>query len=151
KLEYWAGVIERNHDLISFGRPPPNALFDGGRQYAAGVQYGVDRRTAVAASAHSLFIDSRRRDYAELSLQRSLGRMLLNLSGAQELGRGRAYRADLLGQFGRINVQAQSFFVDGGSISGLVGANERSAHSLSVESVLRLGRMPVPVSGGLRR
>lgn len=151
KLEYWAGVIERNHDLISFGRPPPRTLFDGGWQYAAGVQYGLDRRTALGANAHSLFLDRRRRDYAELNLQRSLGRMLLNLSAAQEFGDGRAYRADLLGQFGKINVRAQSFFVDGEFTSGLVGANESSAHSLSVDSVLSLGRMPVPVSGGIRR
>ena len=70
KLEYWAGVIERNHDLISFGRPPPGTRLDGGWQYAAGVQYGLDRRTVIGANAHSLFLDARRRDYAELNVQR---------------------------------------------------------------------------------
>ena len=63
--------------------------------------------------------------------------MLLNLSAAQEFGRGRAYRADLLGKFGKFNVQAQSFFVDGGFISGLVGENERSAHSLQVDTIVK--------------
>ena len=121
KLEYWAGVIERDHDLISFGRPPPGQ--EGGWQYAAGVQYGLDRRTAIGANAHSLFLDGRRRNYAELNVQRSLASMLVNLSAAQELGRGRAYRADLLGKFGKFNVQAQSFFVDGDFTSGLVGDN----------------------------
>jgi len=101
KLEYWAGVIERNHDLISFGRPPPGSRLDDGWQYAAGVQYGFDRRTVIGANAHSLFIAGKRRDYAELNLQRSLGPMLFNLSAAQEFGRGRAYRADMLGKIGR--------------------------------------------------
>jgi len=151
KIEYWAGVIERNHDLVSFGRPPPSARFDDGWQFAAGMQYGLDRRTVFGANAHSLFIDRRRRDYAELNLQRSLGSMLVNLSAAQEIGRGRAYRADLLGQFGKLNVQAQSFFVDGGFTSGLVGENEKSAHSLTVDTLVDLGRRPLSLSGGFRR
>jgi hypothetical protein len=151
KIEYWAGVIERNHDLISFGRPPPSARLDDGWQYAAGMQYGLDRRTVIGANAHSLFIDRRRRDYAELNLQRSLGSMLFNLSAAQEFGRGRAYRLDMLGKFGNFNVQGQSFFVDGGFTSGLVSENEKSAHSLTVDTLVDLGRRPLSLSGGLRR
>ena len=151
KLEYWAGVVERYRDLISFGRPPPGGQYEGGWQYAAGVQYGLDRRTVIGANAHSLFLDRRRRDYAELNVQRSFGAMLLNFSAAQEFGRGRAYRTDLLGQFGKWNVQAQSFFVDGVFTSGLVSANEKSAHSVTVDTVLSFGRLPVPISGGFRR
>lgn len=151
KVQYWAGVIERNHDLITFGRPPPSARGDDGWQYAAGVQYGLDRRTVIGANAHSLFIDRRRRNYAELNVQRSFGPMLLNVSAAQELGRGRAYRADLLAKLGRLNVQAQSFFVDGGFTSGLVGENEKSAHSLTFDTLANLGRTPLSLSGGVRR
>ena len=151
KVAYWAGVIERNHDLISFGRPPPSYRHDRGWQYAAGVQYGLDRRTVIGANAHSLFLDSRRRDYGELSLQRSLGPMLINFSAAQEFGRGRAYRADLLGKIGKFNVQAQSFFVDGGFTSGLVNANDKSANSLTVDTQVRIGKRSMSVSGGFRR
>jgi hypothetical protein len=149
KLEYWAGVIERDHDLISFGRPPPGQ--EGGWQYAAGVQYGLDRRTAIGANAHSLLLDGRRRNYAELNVQRSLASMLVNLSAAQELGRGRAYRADLLGKFGPFNIQAQSFFADGDFTSGLVSDNERSSHNLQVDTMVKLGKWPMPISAGLRR
>jgi hypothetical protein len=105
----------------------------------------------IGANAHSLFLDNKRRDYAELSVQRSVGPMLLNFSAAQEFGRGRAYRADLLGKIGRFNVQAQSFFVDGGFTSGLVNANEKSAHSLTVDTQLRLGHRSLALSGGFRR
>jgi hypothetical protein len=151
KIEYWAGIIERNHDLISFGRPPPIARFDGGWQYAAGVQYGLDRRTVIGASAHSLFIDRRRRDYAELNLQRSIGAMLLNFTAAQEFGRGRAYSADLLAQFGKFNVQAHSLVVEGPFVSGWVDANEKGAHSVIVDTTVNLGRLPLPLAAGFSR
>lgn len=151
KLEYWAGIIQRNRDLISFSRGPPGAQQDRGWQYAAGVQYGLDRRTVVGASGHSLHIDARRRDYAEFTLQRAVGPLLLNLGAAQEFGRGRAYRADLLGRIGKINLQAESFFVDGGYTSGLVGKNESSAHRVQFDTVVRAGPTPVPLSAGYRR
>lgn len=152
KLEYWAGIVERNRDLISFGQGPPRAFPpDEGWQYAAGVQYGLDRRTVIGASGHSLFLDAKRRDYAELNVQRAIGPMLLNLSAAQEFGRGRAYLADLLGKFGGLNVRAESFFVDGGFTSGLIGENERSAHRVYVDTVVRAGRLPMPLSAGFSR
>lgn len=151
KLEYWAGVIQRNRDLINFGSDPPGGWLDRGWQYAGGLQYGLDRRTVIGASGHSLYLDLARRDYAELNLQRALGPILLNLSGAQEFGSGRAYRAELLGRLGTINIQAESFFVDGQYESGLVGANERSSHQFQVDTVVHAGRTPVPLSAGFRR
>ncbi len=113
KVEYWAGIIQRNRDLISFSRGPPGGRPDEGWQYAAGAQYGLDRRTVIGASAHSLFIDTARHDYAELNLQRALGPMLFNLSAAQDLAGGRAYRLEMLGRMHGINVQGESLFVDG--------------------------------------
>lgn len=151
RLEYWAGIIQRNRDLISFGRGPPGWHLDEGWQYAAGIQYGLDRRTVVGASGHSLFIDARRRDYAEFSLQRALGPMLLNLTAAQEFGRGQAYRADILGRIGNVRVQAESFFVDGGYTSGLVAEGESSAHRVQFDTIVRAGRTPIPLSGGFSR
>jgi hypothetical protein len=124
KLEYWAGVIRRNRDLISFHDPP--GYLDGGWQYGFGTQYGLDSRTVVGASGQSLMFQGRRRDYAELDVQRALGPMLLDLTAAQEFGAGRAYRATALGRVGKINLEAQSFFLDGGFTSGLVPVNERS-------------------------
>src|SRR5690606_18514120 len=131
--------------------PPGVIERDQHWQYAAGLQYGLDRRTVLGASGHSLFLEDRRRDYAEFNLQRAVGPMLLNFSAAQEVGRGRAYRVDMLGQFGKINVQAQSFFVDGSFTSGLVSDTELSAHSVQIDTVAKARRTPVPLSLGLRR
>jgi hypothetical protein len=150
KLEYWAGVIERNRDLITFGQPPPGSL-ERGWQYAAGVQYGLDSHTVIGASSQSLFYAGRRRDYAEFNLERALGRMLLNLTASQEFGRGRAYRIDLLGDIGPIGVQAESFFVDGGYTSVLVTPNQTGAHRVQFDSVIKAGQTPIPLSLGFRR
>ena len=149
KLEYWAGVIERNRDLISFHDPPPWG--DHGWQYAAGAQYGLDTRTVLGANGHSMVLAGRRRQYAELGLQRTLGRMVLNLTAAQEFGRGRAYRGQALGRFGRLNLEAESFFVDGRFVSGLIGEEEKAAHSFRLETFLGSGRRIFPVSAGFRR
>jgi hypothetical protein len=149
KLEYWAGIIQRNHDLISFHDPP--GYLDRGWQYGFGAQYGLDNRTVLGANGQSLFLDGKRRDYAELDVQRALGPMLLDLTAAQEFDGGRAYRATALGRIGKFNVQAESFFLDGSFTSGVVPEGERSQHSLQVETVLGSGRRSVPVSLGFKR
>lgn len=150
-FEYWAGFIQRNHDLISFGRPPPGSRLDQGWQYAAGVNYGLDRRTVIGANAHSLYYGLRRRDYLEFNLQRALGPLLFNLSAAQEFGSGRAYRLDMIGKIGEINVQGQSLLVDGNFASGLVDPRDKASHSLNFDTLLPSKRMPISLSGGLRR
>jgi len=149
KFEYWGGLIQRNHDLISFHDPP--AYLDGRWQYAFGAQYGLDNRTVVGASGHSLFLDGKRRDYAEFNVQRALGSLLLDLSAAQEFGAGRAYRASALGRIGKFNLEAESFFIDGDFESGLIGAQEKSSHRVQLETVLGSGRRVVPVAAGFRR
>ncbi|WP_305097572.1 MSCRAMM family protein [Croceibacterium aestuarii] len=149
KFEYWAGVIQRNRDLISFHDPPGRP--ETGWQYGFGAQYGLDNLTVLGANGQSLLLDGKRRQYAELDLQRTLGKMVLNLSAAQELGRGRAYRAQALGRFGKINVQAQSFFVDGGYVSGLVQEDDKSAQSFQLDTTLGKGRRVFPISAGFQR
>ncbi|MXO60507.1 carboxypeptidase regulatory-like domain-containing protein [Altererythrobacter salegens] len=149
KLEYWAGVIQRNRDLINFHDPPMRP--ETGWQYGFGTQYGLDNFTVVGANGQSLVLNGKRRQYAELDLQRTLGKMVLNLSAAQELGRGRAYRAQALGRFGKINVQAQSFFIDGGFTSGLVQEDDKAAHSFQLDTVLGRGRRVFPLSAGFQR
>jgi hypothetical protein len=151
KLEYWAGVVQRNRDLITFDQPLSGLRLERGWQYAGGVQYGIDRRTIVGATGLSLFYAGRRRDYAEVNVQRALGRMLFNLTASQEFGRGRAYRLDILGDIGPIGVQAQSFFVDGGYTSTLIDPNESGAHRVQLDSMIRAGQTAIPLSAGFSR
>jgi hypothetical protein len=149
KLEYWAGVIQRNRDMISFHDPP--GTLDTGWQYGFGMQYGLDDRTVLGASGHSLFLDGKRRNYAELDVQRALGPVLFDLTAAQEMGAGRAYKATALGRIGKVNVSAESFFLDGKFKSGMVGQQERSHHNVLIEAILGSGRRSVPVGVGFSR
>ena len=149
KLEYWAGIIQRNRDLVNFHDPPNGP--ETGWQYGLGTQYGLDNLTVVGANAQSLVLEGKRRQYAELGLQRTLGKMVLNLTAAQEFGRGRAYRAHALGRFGKVSVEAQSFFVDGGYTSGFVQEDDKAAHSFRLETTLGKGRHVFPLSLGFQR
>jgi hypothetical protein len=148
KVEYWAGVIQRNRDLINFHDP---TTLDGGWQYGAGAQYGLDDRTVLGATMESLAYMGRRRNYGELDVQRALGPMLLDLTASQEFGAGRAYRATALARAGKLNVTAETFFLDGNFSSGQVPEGERSEQNFEVEDVLGSGRRVVPVALGFKR
>jgi hypothetical protein len=148
KVEYWAGVIQRDHDLINFHDPPS---LDGGWQYGAGAQYGLDDRTVLGATMESLAYMGRRRSYGELDVQRALGPMLLDLTASQEFGAGRAYRATALARAGKLNFTAETFFLDGDYSSGQVPEGERSEQNFEVEDVLGSGRRVVPVALGFKR
>ena len=148
KVEYWAGVIQRNHDLINFHDPPG---LDGGWQYGFGTQYGLDNRTVLGATVESQAYLGRRRNYGELDVQRALGPMLLDLTAAQEMGAGRAYRATALGRIGKLDITAETFFLDGEFSSGQVPVGERSEQSFEIEDVLGSGRRVVPVAVGFKR
>jgi hypothetical protein len=148
KVEYWAGVIQRNHDLVNFHDPPG---LDGGWQYGFGTQYGLDDRTVVGATVESLAYLGRRRNYGELDVQRALGPVLLDLTASQEAGAGRAYRATALSRIGKLNVTAETFFLDGSFASGEIPAGERSEQNLEIENVFGSGRRIIPVAIGIKR
>jgi hypothetical protein len=149
KLEYWAGVIQRNHDLINFHDPP--GVVDRGWQYGFGAQYGLDKRTVVGATAESLFYQGRQRNYGELDVQRAIGPMVLDLTAAQEFGAGRAYRATALGRMGKLNITAETFFLDGDFSSGQIPDGERSEQNFEIEDIFGSKRVIVPVAIGFKR
>ena len=149
RLEYWAGVIQRNHDLVNFHDPPGS--LDRGWQYGFGTQYGLDKRTVVGATAESLFYRGRRRNYGELDVQRALGPMVLDLTAAQEFGAGRAYRATALGRMGKLNITAETFFLDGDFSSGQIPDGERSEQNLEIENIFGWKRVTLPVAVGFKR
>jgi hypothetical protein len=153
RLEYWAGIIERNRDLITFSQPFVRPRYE--RRLA------IRRRGAVTGSMTAksssgqtalshVYIRASGATIAELNLQRALGRMLFNLTASQEFGRGRAYRLDILGDIGPIGIQTESFFVDGGYTSTLI-ARTRAAR-IACNFIRRSGPDALPsVSAGFRR
>ena len=146
---YWAGIVEQNRDLVEFGTrmSDPNT----GWRWGVGVERGIDRRTMAGIGVQSLILDGHRETYAEMSLRRALGPMLFELSAAQQFGRGRAYRGEVIGKVGSVNFQAESFWIDGGYESDVVDEGQKREHVLRVDSSLMLGRTRVPFQLAARR
>ena len=94
-------------------------------------------------------LEGRRRDYIEASLRRALGPVLLDLSGAQQLGGGRALRGQALGRIGGIRFDAQVLWVDGDFESELVDRFQSREYSFKASTRLNLGKWQLPVEGGV--
>jgi hypothetical protein len=149
KTYYWAAVVERGKDLLTFNRDlvDPNT----GWRWGVGVERGIDDRTSAAVTAQSMMIRGRRNTYLEANLRRAVGPMLVELSAAQSLGRGRAYQAQALGKIGRVNFDVQTLWIDGEFESDVVDSNIANQMSFSVDTSLKLGRATIPVQLAARR
>ena len=153
KTYYWAGVVQKDRDLIRLGGDPPGSgLAGGGWRWGIGVERGIDKRTMVGAGAYSLSALGQRRDYIEGNVQRTLGPAVVSVTAAQQLGGGRAYTAQALGQFGKVNFQAQTLWLDGQYESEVIDSNTRREHSVLFDYLMPTGaRSSLPVQAGYRR
>lgn len=149
KTWYWAGIVQQNHDLIEFSDRvgDPNM----GWRWGVGLEHGFDKRTMAGIGVQSLVREGRRENYAEANLRRALGPMLVELSAAQQFGKGRAYRGEVLGKLGSFNFQAESLWIDGGYDSDIVDSNQRSEHEFRLDKTLRLGQRQIPFQLAARR
>lgn len=148
KTWYWAGVVDAGRDLIDLSKTfsDPNT----GWRWGVGVERGIDRRTTAGLEYQSVMFAGRRRHYIEGTVQRALGRMLLELSGAQQLGAGRAFQAKALGRLGSIRYDAEALWVDGDFESELVEAQQRREYGLRLSTAVKLGSWRLPVETGIR-
>ena len=148
KTWYWAGAIDAGRELIDLSAAfaDPNT----GWRWGVGVERGVDRRTTAGIEYQSIMFAGGRRHYIEGTLQRALGRMLLDVSGAQQLGAGRAIQAKALGRLGAIRYDAEALWVDGDFESELVEASHRRRYGLRLSTAVKLGTWRLPVEAGLR-
>ncbi len=148
KTLYWAGIVDSGRDLIDLTSnfTDPHT----GWRWGVGVERGIDRRTTAGIEYQSLMLAGKRRHYAEATLRRSLGRMLLEVAGAQQFGAGRALRAQALGRLGGLRYDAQVLWIDGDFDSELVDAQQRHEYSLRLGTGLKLGSWRLPVEAGVR-
>ncbi|WP_323799070.1 carboxypeptidase regulatory-like domain-containing protein [Parasphingorhabdus sp.] len=140
---YWAGVHEAGEDLIRFG--PNSPIRQSGWRGGVGLERGLNAKTSVAASLFSLQIEGHRYDYLEGSVRRAVGPTLVELSAASDLGRGMAFRGQLLGQLGDSYITAESVWARGGFVSDQIDQHVESQHSLSVDHSFKIGSKAVPV------
>lgn len=148
---YWAGIVEVGRNLIDFRKTFADPVT--GWRWGVGVERGIDRRTTVGVGLQSLMLKGIRRNYAELTLRRGIGPLLVELAGAQEFGHGsgRALQGQALGRIGRFNVRAEALWVDGGYESEVVSAEESRAFGFSTDTDLNIGGKRFPVQAGWRQ
>ena len=149
KTWYWASALQQDTDVIDLGRV--SAFGDRSWRWGAGVEHGFDTRTSASLAAHSLTVFGRRHDYLEGTLRRALGPALLEFSGAQQRGGGRALRLDAIGKLGSVNFQAETLFIDGDFESDYVRNGQRREYRLRADISLKLNGKSIPVQAALRR
>ncbi|HOB12681.1 MAG TPA: carboxypeptidase-like regulatory domain-containing protein [Novosphingobium sp.] len=149
KTFYWAGMLDEGRDLIDLGAP--SYLTRTGWRWGTGVERGLDSRTTAGLGYHSLTRSGHRRHYLEAILRRSVGPMLLELSGAQQFGAGRALRAEAMGRIKGVNFNAQVLWVDGEFDSDLVSIEQRREFGLRLSGPVKLGGWSLPVEAGVRQ
>jgi hypothetical protein len=149
KTLYWGGILEEGKDLVDLGSP--SYLTRSGWRWGVGVERGLDDRTTAGLGYHSLARSGRRRHYLEATVRRSVGPMLVEVSGAQQFGAGRAFRGEALGRIKGINFSAYTLWVDGEFDSDLVSIEQRREHGLRLSGAVRIGSWRLPVEGGVRQ
>ena len=146
KTWYWAGIVDQGHDLIGMAHRAPDPL--SGWRFGAGVEHGIDQRTTIGAAYNSSVRLGRRRNYLEGTLRRSIGPALVELSGAQQFGAGRALRGETIGRLGGLRFAGHVLWVDGDFDSEQVSVRQRSEMELRLSGHVKLGGWSLPVELG---
>jgi hypothetical protein len=149
KTWYWAGVVDQGHDLIGNSRGSSDPM--NGWRWGVGIEQGIDRRTTIGAAYTSSMLLGRRRNYFEGTLRRALGPVLVELSGAQQFGGGRAWRGEALGKLGSWRFAGHVLWVEGEFDSEQVNARQRSEAEFRINGHLGLGGWSLPVEMGARQ
>lgn len=139
---WWsANSVERNRDLIGIvSTRYPSVSW----HHDIGAEYGIDKRTSVAASLHSLVRTGVRHSIAEAELRRGIGTMTATITGAADLAKGRALMLSGLGRAAGFRFTVHALF-NHGLDADLVDTAVRSAHQVNLDRELSLGHLLLPV------
>ncbi|MDZ4308470.1 carboxypeptidase-like regulatory domain-containing protein [Allopontixanthobacter sp.] len=149
KTFYWAGILQDDRDLIDLRKTNVGTVhaWRGG----VGVERGLDKRTSAALGLQSLVVNTRRRNYLEGSLYRTLGSMQLELAAAHQLGAGAVLQTSALGRLGTFNLGANVTWVEGDFASEFVSEGLEHRYGFNFDTSLRLGKFILPVQGVIDR
>ncbi len=149
KTFYWAGILQDDRDLIDLRKTNVGAIhaWRGG----IGIERGLDKRTSVALGLQSLVVNTRRRNYLEGSVYRTLGSMQLELAAAHELGAGAVVQTSALGRLGNFNLGANAIWVQGDFASEFVNEGLDHQYGFNFDTSLRLGKFVLPIQGSIDR
>ncbi|HEX6661542.1 MAG TPA: hypothetical protein VF067_06715 [Sphingomicrobium sp.] len=147
KTWYWAGFSQPSRDLLTIHKPPdigglPKA------QATLSLEHGIDDRTSVGVLARMMLIDDEKVTFVEGSVRRSIGSALAEVSAARESTGGMAARAQLLGKFGRVNVNVEALLANDFHLRGGPSQSLRDLRAM-VDAPIKMGRTIVPAHGEL--
>jgi hypothetical protein len=142
KTWYWAGFNQPARDIFTLNKPPDGSNLPQAQATIA-LEHGIDTRTSVAALARAMLIDDQRVTFVEGTVRRSIGPALVEAGAARESNGGTALRAQLLGQIGPVNVNAQALVANDFHLNGGKLENLRD-YSLSLDAPVKLGRTVLP-------
>ncbi|WP_379548627.1 carboxypeptidase regulatory-like domain-containing protein [Qipengyuania sp. DSG2-2] len=152
KTYYWAHALQDNTSLLEIGTQTtiPGQV-RGTWRLGAGLEHGIDEQTSIAAGVHSISLRGRRRNYAEATLNRTLGSWQIEATGAADDTGAFAARAAAAGRVGRFNLGANALWVNGGFESEFVAPGTAHQFGLRADTSLRLGRFSLPLQASVNR
>ena len=142
KTWYWAGFNQPNRDIITLEKPPDGQNLPKAVATVA-LEHGIDDRTSVAALAREMLIDDQHVTFLEGTVRRSVGMAMIEAGAARESNGGTAFRAQVLGKIGPVNVNAQALIANDFHLNGGQLQNLRE-YSLALDAPLRIGRTVLP-------
>src|SRR4051794_25213035 len=142
KTWYWAGFNQPGKDLVTLHKPPDGTTLPKA-QAAVSLEHGIDDRTSVGALARMMLIGDQRLTFLEGSVRRSVGSAMLEVSGARDSSGGLAGRAQLLGKFGPVNVNAEVLVAKDFHLQDAGSQSVRDLR-LALDAPIRLGRSLFP-------
>jgi hypothetical protein len=149
KTWYWAGALETNRDLIEFGERVIDPLT--GWRWGVGVERGIDMRSSAGIELQSVVLGGQRQTYIEANLRRAVGPMLVQLSGAHQLGRGTALTAEAVGKLGGVHFRGQALWIAGEFESEIIGPRQSHEFGADFSGSLKLGPRSLPWQAGFNQ
>jgi hypothetical protein len=150
KTWYWAGFSQPSRDIVTLHKPP-----DGSNQpraqATAALEHGIDERTSVAALARTMLLDDKDRlTFVEGTVRRAVGTALVEIGVGRESTGGTAARAQLVGKFGAVNVNAEALIANDFHLQGIRHTQQLRDYRASLQAPLKIGRTVVPANADIR-
>jgi hypothetical protein len=142
KTWYWAGVNEPSRDVFMLEKPPDGQNLPKAQATVA-LEHGIDERTSIAALARAMLIGDEHVTFVEGTVRHSIGMALIEVGAAHESNGGTAARAQILGQIGAVNINAQALIANDFHLNGGDAQSVRN-YGLALDAPLRLGRTVLP-------
>jgi hypothetical protein len=142
KTWYWAGFNQPGRDLIRLDKPSDTQALPKA-QAALSIEHGFDTRTSVGLLARAMLAHDQRLTFIEANVRRSVGGAIVELGGARDSSGGTAGRAQILGKFGAVYVNAEALIANDFHLRGGDPESLRDVR-IALDAPLKIGRTILP-------